>query len=387
MSKTTMTSISSGFATSDGLRKQHTCRNCGATGHVYKDCKQPTMSFGLICYRWTRGVPEYLMIQRKDSLSFMEFVRGKYDLSTIDDAKYILDLFGMMTENERKLIQGGNFDNLWNHIWCQTSIPKQTHEFIECRKKFDALKAGFPVRNRDGFVEYNFNLDYALSHTKSKYNEPEWGFPKGRRRLRETDLDCAIREFCEETGCIQTDFEVIITNPYRETFLGTNKTPYSHVYYLTHMRETPAREPYVDPHNIQQIREVRNVGWFSYDQVIERIREHNWERRNIFQLAHKKVYEFHTKKLHVEPTRTIHDNSTRGGEFTIGPLSTGALYESGIGWGYNQIPYQLPINACYIGPYPGLAQPPFIYPFAFPDIANTTSPQIASTFSTISVLP
>jgi 8-oxo-dGTP pyrophosphatase MutT (NUDIX family) len=30
--------------------------------------------------------------------------------------------------------------------------------------------------------------------------EPEWGFPKGRRNYNEKDIDCALREFSEETG-------------------------------------------------------------------------------------------------------------------------------------------------------------------------------------------
>ena len=32
------------------------------------------------------------------------------------------------------------------------------------------------------------------------YESPEWGFPKGRRNMHESDLDCAKREFEEETG-------------------------------------------------------------------------------------------------------------------------------------------------------------------------------------------
>ena len=35
---------------------------------------------------------------------------------------------------------------------------------------------------------------------KPIYKTPEWGFPKGRRNLYEKDLNCALREFSEETG-------------------------------------------------------------------------------------------------------------------------------------------------------------------------------------------
>ena len=57
------------------------CNNCGGAGHAYHQCKLPISSFGIVAYRMVdRGdglVPLYLMIRRKDSLGFFEFVRGK----------------------------------------------------------------------------------------------------------------------------------------------------------------------------------------------------------------------------------------------------------------------------------------------------------------------
>ena len=35
---------------------------------------------------------------------------------------------------------------------------------------------------------------------------PEWGFPKGRRNLKERDRECAVREFSEETGLTAEDY-------------------------------------------------------------------------------------------------------------------------------------------------------------------------------------
>jgi len=61
------------------LYKIQCCRNCGLNGHIYKNCPHPIISFGIICYKIDGNEIKYLMIQRKDSLSFMEFVRGKYD--------------------------------------------------------------------------------------------------------------------------------------------------------------------------------------------------------------------------------------------------------------------------------------------------------------------
>ena len=66
------------------------CNNCGMKGHLYRDCKNPVTSFGHIIFRKDRKEPEILMIQRKDSLCYIEFIRGKYD---IQDYKYIISLF------------------------------------------------------------------------------------------------------------------------------------------------------------------------------------------------------------------------------------------------------------------------------------------------------
>ena len=41
---------------------------------------------------------KYLMIQRKDTLGFVEFMRGKYNLENID---YIYKIFKIMTKEER----------------------------------------------------------------------------------------------------------------------------------------------------------------------------------------------------------------------------------------------------------------------------------------------
>ena len=116
--------------------RPQTCRNCGINGHLYKDCIHPIMSFGVICYRVRNNVIQYLMIQRKDSLSFMEFIRGKYDLN---DIKYIKKLINSMTYNERQLFVNKTFDEIWIYAWYQNNISniKQTVEYIDSKQKLN----------------------------------------------------------------------------------------------------------------------------------------------------------------------------------------------------------------------------------------------------------
>jgi hypothetical protein len=94
-----------------GGTQQLLCANCGCYGHVYRVCNQPVSSFGVICYRTgSDGEREYLMVQRKDSLSFVEFIRGKYN---VQNRGYLLRLLANMTTAERELLATQTFDQLW----------------------------------------------------------------------------------------------------------------------------------------------------------------------------------------------------------------------------------------------------------------------------------
>ena len=81
--------------------RPQSCRNCGVNGHLYKDCPHPIMSLGIICFKIENDEIKFLMIQRKDSLSFMEFIRGKYDTQ---DIIYIKQLVSSMTLTEKNMI-------------------------------------------------------------------------------------------------------------------------------------------------------------------------------------------------------------------------------------------------------------------------------------------
>lgn len=250
------------------------CRNCSIYGHIYKNCPHPIMSFGLICYKIEHNEIKYLMLQRKDSLSFMEFIRGKYD---INDYNYIKILLSNMTINERNMLNKNIFDDIWNYLWCQNNI-KITKEYLESKQKFEFICTTLFFKNY-------------IKSISGIFNEQEWGFPKGRRKIRENDLDCAIREFYEETRINKEDINVHeFIEPFEEIFFGTNSVLYKHSYYICKLKNNNI--PYfIDPKCIEQIREVRALKWFNYNEVISHIKKYNIERIELFKNVNNKVKE------------------------------------------------------------------------------------------------
>ena len=115
------------------------------------------------------------------------------------------------------------------------------------------------------------------SNVYGRYTEPEWGFPKGRRNAYESDYDCALREFAEETGYLAskvTNIRNII--PFEETFTGSNYNSYRHKYYLMYMDYDASLEPHA-----HQKSEVSSVAWKTYDDCIACIRPYNLEKKQI----------------------------------------------------------------------------------------------------------
>jgi 8-oxo-dGTP pyrophosphatase MutT (NUDIX family) len=253
----------------NNLRPQ-TCRNCGFNGHLYKDCLHPIMSFGIICYKIENGIIKYLMIQRKDSLSFMEFIRGKYNLNNIE---YIIELINYMTNDEKNLLINNDFDIVWNYAWSQphNNNIKNTSEYIDSKRKYN-------------FLFNNNLLNKIINNSKIFFYEQEWGFPKGRRKLKENNIDCAIREFCEETRVNKLDFDIKYDlKSFEEIFYGSNNILYKHVYYIAKINKNIKLELDIDC--LEQTREIRALEWFDYDGVISKINKKNIERIEIFKLT------------------------------------------------------------------------------------------------------
>ena len=268
------------------LPKGNICSNCGIQGHHYKQCMEPVTSYGIIAFRITDDIHtmltrasmlpqkniEFLLVQRRDSIGFIELLRAKYKLT---DIAYIRQQIAGMTPQERQFLLDKSFDELWVGLWGKPTLPENRQykqEYELAKQKFEVLKTGFDHNST------KVTLEWLIQSTPVLYDSPEWGFPKGRRNTFETNYKCAVREFCEETGLETADVKIFENiEPICETFYGNNNIHYSHVYYVGHVRNSLKLE--VKRDDPMMTREIGDIGWFTLDAALAKIRPSNSEKR------------------------------------------------------------------------------------------------------------
>lgn len=250
------------------------CGNCGKLGHTYRKCNEPVTSTGIIAFKENSdyNLDKVFLICRKDSIGYSELLRGRYD---INDKKYIKTMLEMITQGEvAKIRDWKKFETLREDLGLDLSNRQYKSEYHDAKLKFNLLQNGIK----------DYTLDTILDEIGEFWEEPEWGFPKGRRHLKETDLECAEREFQEETGFQKQDYQIMYNvAPLEEYFIGSNSVRYKHIYYFAKI--ITDRPPKVDPDNIQQACEVGNVGWFSYTDSQLKIRPYHKEKLAVLKKA------------------------------------------------------------------------------------------------------
>ena len=248
------------------------CNNCGKSGHAFHQCNKPITSAGVIAFRSGETGPEYLMIRRKDTLGFVDFVRGKYPLHC---RSYLANIIDEMTEGEKeKLVaEGGDnevFSSLWKELWGECVGIQYRGEERVSREKFVSLRQGISLPGT------RYDIFSLVRESTSAWEEPEWGFPKGRRNYQERDLHCALREFEEETG-YPKDALNIIQNlmPLEEIFTGSNYKSYKHRYFMALVdSDSEARSGF-------QSTEVSRVEWKTNKEAMRCIRPYNLEKKAV----------------------------------------------------------------------------------------------------------
>ena len=234
-----------------------------------------------------------VLVQRRNTIGFIEFMRGKYE---VDNHEYIIKLFNMLSFDEKRILREYEaFDAIRKIIGLgRENIYKK--EYDDSKAKFEALR-----NHADGNMIFKL-----LDRSITRWNSPEWGVPKGRRKVwiphgfganwangsssagnggcGEIDIDCAVREFVEETG-IKYKNLVVYRNvkPLEELYKGINGVLYKHVYYLAMVKDTEEARANVE--NVerggQYNFEVSNVKCFGLSECHRIIRPYYVSKLNV----------------------------------------------------------------------------------------------------------
>jgi 8-oxo-dGTP pyrophosphatase MutT (NUDIX family) len=264
------------------------CKNCGIPGHLLNQCKFPITSVGIIALRNIPNTNQYqiLMIRRKDTMSYVDFLRGKYPLH---DHEYLLNMLHQMTMDEKQRLLTQPFHDLWNQLWNITPpqetpilIPDQswmtTTNNNNNKYKLEEMTASEKMKHLLQTNTLQTLIDQSNNHADMPvFYEPEWGWPKGKREYGESDFQCANREFSEESGYLQENL-LFIHNviPLEEYFTSSNYKSYKHRYFLVFMDY----ENTLNMDNYQKT-EVGKMEWKTITECLSCVRYYNVERIKI----------------------------------------------------------------------------------------------------------
>lgn len=234
------------------FNKPFECNKCKQRGHVSKDCKEPTISYGIILFKidgisenelrdiifadlWDSSLKskckielrqvntnlslgienqtdleyfdkyknkiKFLLGTRKYSFEIFEFMLGKYNERNNSE---LVKIFEGMLPEEISLV-GNNlseegFENLWEYVW--TNKDRNHQDGV--KKKFLNIVKGVDMKlknEKNEEIIVHRNLKYYVDNIKPKYISPEKTLFKGRiKKDEDSDIIAATRETNEETG-------------------------------------------------------------------------------------------------------------------------------------------------------------------------------------------
>lgn len=257
------------------------CQNCGRKGHHVKSCRDSITSIGIILYKKNDNDIKYLMICRRNSIGFVEFMRGRYAYS---DVKYIQKLINVMSINEVNNLVNNTFENLWEILWLDNKFEKKNNkikrDFNYAKDKFTKLKNGYLVNNRQ------FDLNFFIKEKNTYYIEPEWGFPKGRRNNGESNIQTAMREFKEETSLSNNKYIFDLNKIFIEEYKSYDNVQYKNIYYLAKYISDD-EELKIDSTKKEQFSEISKIKFYNYTDSINLIRNYNTEKKEILKNVHE----------------------------------------------------------------------------------------------------
>lgn len=214
------------------------------------------VSYGIILFTMVGDNPKFLVYQRRDNYEYIDILRGNWHSE--DRFK---ELFSALSLEEKQRILEYTFQELWDDLWIDHSSHIYTEGFERAQKKYNTIRSKIPSMMTD---EPDFD------------RSPPWGFPKGKKaeHTNETELQCALREFSEETRLSTDELKVWNTRPHSENYKGNNNKQYATHYFLAEAPRELAVSMIDTPQCIRKkavSEEAADARWMTYSEACLRL--------------------------------------------------------------------------------------------------------------------
>lgn len=218
---------------------------------------------------------EILHIKKRHTYQYFSFVMGFYknNMFVKENIDYLRYLLKNMTYKEKLNILSMQFSQIWYHIWLNnpeinyniTDIYKNQIISIDDNKKNYKNYLGKKRIFEKNFL-YNQNNQKLLIDLINETNTVNtiWEIPKGQINKNETLLDCAIREFKEETNIDISKYHIISYKPVIYTYIDENIT-YRNIYYLC--QADCDLIPKISFKSYKQISEIEDIKWMKLQEL------------------------------------------------------------------------------------------------------------------------
>lgn len=238
-------------------------------------------SYGIALCRYNKEKnfqSEILMIKKRYTYHYFNFVFGHYKKYNNKQLHY---LFNNMTFGEKIDILSMRFSNIWYRLWL--SDPEKNCDIVNSSTRRDELREShnksdeFKYRNLKCYFRKKSKFEAIFLRdggkrlkrliNNSSNSVTPWEIPKGGMDENELPLECAKREFEEET-CIHPDHYTILWNV--DPIIVSHKDDdiiYRSIYYVAHLNNNSIWHPKVRFDTHTQISEIEEVRWISLEEI------------------------------------------------------------------------------------------------------------------------
>jgi 8-oxo-dGTP pyrophosphatase MutT (NUDIX family) len=212
-------------------------------------------SYGIVTYTYTNHDIRFLMTLRRDTFCYESIIRGMYP-----SLERLQEYIQSITFEEKERMLSYEFDMLWKDLWVSTKRRLYRIEYQSARDRY----------------EKNLTFIMECLHALVDYKKVTWEFPKGKMYSEETSMECALREFQEETNVSKSSIKIVKNaGLFEEMFTGSDGQMYQSKYYLGFIKngeEIPFRYnkcPY-NMRNDYVSDEVMSIAWLTYEEAEEK---------------------------------------------------------------------------------------------------------------------